>query len=154
MVIFAYTTNNKTVTFEVWGVPFNTDEYDEIKLSSEKVSETPPAGEPVEIMKEAGTVKPDGSILQPGERFVAVTARTGYVYQSYKHYLKEGKEVRKEAFAKSTYKAYQGEIWLGPDPVDAGIVVTPQPTLAPMATPEIYVDPNQSGGTVAPGGGY
>ena len=58
-----------------------------------------------------GTEKVDGSLMEAGETYIAVTPRKGYVYQSYKNYYLAGTLVRKEKLAVSTYKAFQGEIW-------------------------------------------
>jgi len=131
IVIFGYTTSSDRLTFEVWGLPFDTTEYDEIKLTSEQVSKTGSGGSPVEIVVPVGQEKADGSLMKAGETYVAITARDGYVYQSYKNYYKNGSLVRREKLASSTYKAYQGEIWicLAPD------TPTPTPT-APLDTPE------------------
>lgn len=138
IVIFGYTIDNKKVTFEVWGVPFATSEYDEIRLTSEQVSVQEPDGEPVEILVPEGTVKPDGSTIVAGERYIAVASRKGYVYQSYKHFYKNGVEVRSEKLASSTYKAFAGEIWIGPE-----LETTPEPfyTPEPIIEPPIITDP-------------
>ena len=136
IVIFGYTTNNKTLSFEIWGVPFATDEYDEIKLSSEMTSKNSPSGDPVELEMPEGTEKPDGTLLAAGERYTAVSPRTGYQYQSYKNYYKNGVLVRSEKLATSTYKSYVGEIWVAPTPTPDPNM-TPEPTL----TPEPAIDP-------------
>ncbi|HOF94683.1 MAG TPA: hypothetical protein PLE79_04030, partial [Clostridia bacterium] len=39
--------------------------------------------------------------------------KNGSIWQSYKHYYKNGVEVKKELLAKSTYKAYNGRIVVG-----------------------------------------
>jgi vancomycin resistance protein YoaR len=136
IVIFGYTTSSNKLTFEIWGLPFATDEYDEIKLTSTRTSTQSPSGDPVEIEVAVGTEKPDGSLMVAGETYTAVAARTGYTYQSYKNYYKDGEYVRKEAFARSTYKAYQGEIWYClPDETPTPVPTTPAPTDAPTPDP-------------------
>ena len=127
IVIIGYTSGNK-LTFEVWGIPFATTEYDEIKLSSALVSTQENAGEPVQIEVPVGTEKANGSLMVAGETYVAVTPRKGYVYQSYKNYYLAGTLVRKEKLAVSTYKAFQGEIWICP----------PEETPLPEATPDAF----------------
>jgi len=127
IVIIGYTSGNK-LTFEVWGIPFATTEYDEIKLSSALVSTQENAGEPVQIEVPVGTEKANGSQMVAGETYVAVTPRRGYVYQSYKNYYLAGTLVRKEKLAVSTYKAFQGEIWICP----------PEETPLPEATPDAF----------------
>lgn len=145
IVIIGYTTNSNKLTFEVWGLPFATTEYDEIKLTSTEVSSNSIAGDPVEIEVPVGSEKADGTFMVAGETYVAVAARKGYVYQSYKNYYKAGKLVKKEKLAVSTYKAYQGEIWIcpadeTPTPLATStpstfISETPVPTAEPTATP-------------------
>ena len=141
VVIFAYTTNNKKLTFEIWGVPFATDEYDEIKLTSELIETYSPEGDVVRIEVPEGTEKPDGGRITAGEEYVAVASRKGYRYQSYKNYYKNGSRVRTEKLATTNYKAYAGEIWLGPAASPAPeIMVTPEPFYP--VDPMIPVDPN------------
>ncbi len=141
IVIIGYTTSASKLTFEVWGVPFDTTEYDEIKLTSELVSTTSPSGDPVVIEVPVGTEKANGKLMEAGETYVAVTPRKGYVYQSYKKYYKAGTLVKTEKLAVSTYKAYQGETWtcmvdVTPTPgvTDVPSSATNTPS-APTATP-------------------
>ena len=42
-----------------------------------------------------------------------VARQSGSVWQSYKHYYKDGVEVKVEPLAKSTYRAYAGKITVG-----------------------------------------
>jgi len=149
IVIIGYTTSANKLTFEIWGLPFATTEYDEIKLTSELVSTTSASGDPVEMEVAVGTEKADGSLMEAGETYIAVTPRKGYVYQSYKKYYKAGTLVKTEKLAVSTYKAYQGEIWtclvdVTPTPgvtevpstaTDAP-TTTATPTPVPTAVPE------------------
>ena len=141
IIIIGYTNGNK-LTFEVWGIPFASAEYDEIKLTSALVSTNSISGDPVEIEVPVGTEKADGSLMVAGETYIAVAARKGYVYQSYKNYYKAGVLVRKEKLAVSTYKAFQGEIWICPGeetPTPEYIEVTPEPIptdAVPTAVPE------------------
>ncbi len=126
IIVIGYTEGNK-LTFEIWGIPFATTEYDEIKLTSSLVSTDDSAGEPLEIEVPVGTEKADGSLMVAGETYVAVTPRKGYVYQSYKNYYLAGTLVKKEKLAVSTYKAFQGEIWICPGEVTPAPEVTPEP---------------------------
>ena len=111
IVIFGYTTEKNNLYFEIWGLPYATTEYDEIKLTSERVSTTSISGEPVVIEVPEGTEKNDGTLMVAGETWIAVAPREGYVYQSYKNYYLNGEFVRKEKLAISTYKSFQGETW-------------------------------------------
>lgn len=126
IVIIGYTSGNK-LTFEVWGIPFATTEYDEIKLTSSLVSTQSAGGDPIEMEVPVGTEKADGSLMVAGETYVAVTPRKGYVYQSYKNYYLAGTLVRKEKLAVSTYKAFQGEIWICPAEETPVPEITPDP---------------------------
>ena len=134
IVIIGYTSGNK-LTFEVWGIPFATTEYDEIKLTSALVSTQENAGEPVEIEVPVGTEKANGSLMVAGETYVAVAPRKGYVYQSYKNYYLAGTLVKKEKLAVSTYKAYQGEIWICPAEETPLPEITPDPFAGDTPTP-------------------
>lgn len=142
IVIFGYTSSSSKLTFEIWGLPFSSTEYDEIKLTSEKVSTTSASGDPVEIEVPVGTEKADGSLMVAGETYTAVTPRKGYVYQSYKNYYKDGTLVKKEKLAVSTYKAYQGEIWT------CAADVTPTPEVT--STPEVFTPTDTPVPTAAP----
>lgn len=138
IVIIGYTTSSNKLTFEVWGIPFATTEYDEIKLTSSLVSTTSANGEPIEMEVPVGTEKADGSLMVAGETYVAVTPRKGYVYQSYKNYYLAGTLVRKEKLAVSTYKAFQGEIWICPGaetPTPSYFDITPEPLPADTPVP-------------------
>lgn len=112
--IFAYTVDksdgvipegkdDKTVHVEIYGEPFG-DAYDTITLSAEKIETLAPSGEK-EIIVDT-TVAPDYYKEE-------VERRSGSVYQSYKHYYKDGVEIKKEPLAKSTYKAYAGKVVVG-----------------------------------------
>ena len=131
IIIIGYTSSSNKLTFEIWGLPFDTTEYDEIKLTSTQVSSSSIDGDPVQIEVAVGTEKADGTLMVAGETYVAVAARKGYVYQSYKNYYKAGTLVKKEKLAVSTYKAYQGEIW-------TCLVATPTPTSAATNAPEVF----------------
>ncbi len=147
IIIIGYTTSSSKLTFEIWGLPFATTEYDEIKLTSTQVSTNTIPGDPVQIEVPVGAEKADGSLMVAGETYTAVAPRKGYVYQSYKNYYLAGKLVKKEKLAVSTYKAYQGEIWtclvdVTPTPgvtevpsTFAPETATPVPTAAPTPTP-------------------
>lgn len=112
--IFAYTIDgkdqkvpegmaDKTIHIEVWGAKMP-HEYDEIKLTAEKTETIQPSGE-MEIVVDT-TVAWD-------YRNEEIARREGAVYQSYKHYYKDGAEVKVEKLAKSTYRAYAGKIVVG-----------------------------------------
>ncbi|OQA13731.1 MAG: hypothetical protein BWY62_01267 [Firmicutes bacterium ADurb.Bin356] len=94
---------DKTLHIEIFGAPLP-DEYDEIKLTSSRLETLYPSGD-MEIIVDS-TVAWDYYEEQIGRK-------NGSVWQSYKHYYKNGIEVKKELLAKSTYKAYNGKIVVG-----------------------------------------
>lgn len=126
LVIFAWT-SGKSVYFKIIRCAFNTTEYDEIRLSAEKVSTVYPDGEMVV------TLDPT---LAPGTEVIDVPTSNGSVYQSYKHYYKNGQKVRTEKLAQSTYRAFAGSKRVGPE-----LIVTPTPDL-PVITPEPITTPD------------
>ncbi len=106
--------SKKKVNFEIYGEPFP-EAYDEIRLSSQLVQ----------------TLKPDGEMLvtidntkAPGYTEEVVKRREGYIYVSYKHYYKDGKEVGEpKKIAETKYKPYAGESIVGPK-----LITEPLPT--------------------------
>ena len=101
--------SGKNVRFEIYGLPFATTEYDEIKLSSKKTK----------------TIEPEGPILEtldmtlaPGTQEVKVARQDGSLWQSYKNYYLNGELVKSEKLATSTYEAFAGEILIGPPIVE------------------------------------
>lgn len=128
IVIFARTVDT-TLYMDIYGAPFATDEYDEIRLSSEFVETVKPSGEMVITLDETKA---------PGYSEVVIERQNGSIYQSYKEYYKDGKLVRKEKLATSTYRAYAGETIVGPE-------ASPSPS--PSVTPEAS---NTPAGTATP----
>lgn len=113
--IFAYTIDSgdekvpegqddKTVHVEIYGEALP-EEYDEIRLTSERLETLKPSGEMEYIV--------DTTVAWDYYK-EEVARKDGSVWQSYKHYYKDGVEVREpEPLAKSTYKAYNGKITVG-----------------------------------------
>ena len=52
--------------------------------------------------------------LAPGERKKTVTAREGYVVQTWKVWYQGDREVKREVLFKTTYKAYQETVEYNP----------------------------------------
>lgn len=104
LVVFAWTVEKK-LYFKIVRTAFDTDEFDEIKLSSKKIETLKPSGDM--------QVTIDNS-LAPGEEVIDVARQNGSIYQSYKEYYKSGELVRKEKLDQSTYKAYNGSMRIGP----------------------------------------
>ena len=100
----------KNIRFEIYGLPFETDEYDEIKIKSGRFEVIQPTGP----MKE--TYDPT---LAPGTTEVKVARRTGSRWESTKIYYKNGKEVKRERLDISYYPPFDGETLYGP-PLENG----------------------------------
>ncbi|HWR22440.1 MAG TPA: VanW family protein [Feifaniaceae bacterium] len=109
---------DKSMHVEIYGAPLG-GEYDEIRLSSEKIETVSPKGE-MEVVVDT-TVSADYYKEE-------VSRQSGSVWQSYKHYYKDGQEIRKEPLAKSTYRAYAGKITVG-----VGYYAPQIPVIAPEA---------------------
>lgn len=122
VVIFAWT-SGKTLHFKLYRCEFATDEYDEIRLTSEKIDTIYPSGEMVEELDPT---------LPVGSEEIVVERKNGERWQSYKNYYKDGKFVKTEKLAVSTYSAFDGKKLVGP---------SPSPTLTPSNTPEPAVTP-------------
>lgn len=127
--IFCWVNSGKQrVNFEIYGAPFS-EEYDEIRLSSECLE----------------TLQPDGEMLMtldntkaPGYEEEVIKRRKGYIFASYKHYYKDGEEVKeRELIDKTKYKAYAGEKIIGPP-----VVEVPPETTQP--SPETQTDDAQA----------
>lgn len=116
IVILASVSGNN-ITFEIYGLPLETEEYDEIRIRTERVSTTPITEEITEDpTKEVGYEE----ITQEGS--------TGYVYKAYKQYYKDGTMIREEALNTSTYRMY-------PTKKIVGTLATLVPTILPSDTP-------------------
>ncbi len=130
LVIFSWT-EGKNLYFKIVRCPFETDEYDEIRLTAEKIQTLHPEGEMEEILDET---------LMPGEEVVEVARRDGAIYQSYKHFYKNGTLVRTEKLDRSTYPAFDGVLRIGP--LVIGPTVSPDPYYPPSVTPEPSDEPD------------
>ena len=119
VVIFAWT-SGKTLHFKLYRCEFATDE---IRLTSEKIDTIYPSGEMVEELDPT---------LPVGSEEIVVERKNGERWQSYKNYYKDGKLVKTEKLAVSTYSAFDGKKLVGP---------SPSPTLTPSNTPEPAVTP-------------
>lgn len=139
VVIFAWTSGN-TVYFKIYRCQFDTDEYDEIRLTSEKLETIYPSGEMEEELDPS---------LAPGEEEIVVNRRNGERWQSYKNYYKDGKLVRSEKLAVSTYSAFAGKKLVGPSPSPSASV-TPSAPATPGTPAPITPEPVAPAETPAP----
>ncbi len=101
----------KKIYVEIYGKPL---EYDEIKLSSERVGSISPPG-PMQYQTDYS--------LAPGATKVWVARKSGSIWKSYATYIKDGKEVETKEIAESRYKAYAGITLVGPSV--NGIIAVP-----------------------------
>lgn len=97
-------TDNYELFVDIYGEPFSG--FDEIRLSSEKVKNIEPSGE---MKITVDPTKPVGYYEQYVKR------RTGSLWKSYKTYYLNGNKVDTQFVANSTYKAYAGEVIVGPE---------------------------------------
>lgn len=123
VIIFAWTSGN-TLYFKLYRCQFATDQYDEIRLTSEKIETIYPSGEMVEELDPT---------LPAGTEQIVVERKNGERWQSYKNYYKNGSLVKTEKLAVSTYNAFAGKKLVGPAPT-----VTPD---APTHTPNTVTTP-------------
>lgn len=147
VIIFAWTSGND-LYFKIYRCQFDTDEYDEIRLTSEKTETIYPSGEMV--------VEIDPT-LPAGTEKIVVERKNGERWQSYKNYYKNGSLVKTEKLAVSTYNAFDGKKLVGPEltatptPTPDIPIITPEPstptntpTPEPLVTPEPVITPGQS----------
>lgn len=113
---------DKKVYVELYGEGFG-EEFDEIKLTSKQVGTIKPSGD-VEIVVDKSK--------KPGYKETYSARKNGTEWKSYKHYYKDGKEVKTELIAVSRYKAVRGKIIVGPDKPEE--TETPKPTETPGET--------------------
>jgi vancomycin resistance protein YoaR len=133
-IIIIANADGKTLTVEIWGIPIIEDSdgaYDEIRIPKpEKTRTIKPNGE---ILYTVDPNKPVGYKEKVSDR------RDGAVYESVKEYYLNGKLVKTEKLATSTYKAYSGEYIVGPDATpqpETPIPNTPEPNTPQPNTPE------------------
>ena len=138
-IIIIGNADGKTLTIEIWGIPLIEDsdgEYDEIRIPTPKQTKTlKPTGE---VLYQVDETKPVGYKEEVAKK------RNGSVWESRKEYYLNGKFVKDEALATSTYKAYAGEYIVGPSaapeddktpkPTDPGDGKTPNPDDTPKPT--------------------
>ncbi len=117
IIIVAYTDGND-LTIQIFGVPFATDEYDEIRIRTKQISHT---SYTTEIVEE----DPNQDV---GYEEILREGQDGYVVVAYKQFYKSGNMVREEELNRSTYKMYTEQ-------KKVGIRATPEPTVEPSTEP-------------------
>lgn len=126
--------HNRHVYFEIYGEAFG-DEYDSITLASKMVGTVYPSGE---MQYKVVKGKP-ASYSQ-----VDVKRKNGTKWTSYKNYWKDGKLVKTEFLANSTYKAFNGVTLIGEgnknDP-NGTASPSPSPSTKPTQTTKPTQDP-------------
>lgn len=141
IIIFGYTVSN-TLYFEICRTAFATDEYDEIRLTSEcVVKSVSPSGEPERTFDPA---------LTPGTETVLVAPTYGSQWQSYKNFYKNGTLIRREKLAYSTYKAFAGTVAFGPDATPSPAPTTVPTNTPPATTPAATTPPVTTPATATP----
>ena len=122
-IIIIANADGKTLTIEIWGIPIIEDSngaYDEIII---------PKPEKIKTIKPSGQVEYEVDPSKPvGYKEQTVKNRDGAVYESKKEYYLNGKLVKTEKLATSTYKAYAAKYIVGPS-------ATPEPETPAPNTP-------------------
>ena len=102
IIIIAYTEGNN-LHMEIYGVPFETDEYDEIKIRTKQTS-----GTSIKTEYEYDDTKPTSyeEVLSKGSK--------GYTVRTFKDYYKNGVRVKtEELLPNSTYKMFPKKVRVG-----------------------------------------
>ena len=102
IIIIAYTEGNN-LHMEIYGVPFETDEYDEIKIRTKQTSSTS-----IKTEYEYDDTKPTSyeEVLSKGSK--------GYTVRTFKDYYKNGVRVKtEELLPNSTYKMFPKKVRVG-----------------------------------------
>ncbi|MGI6168651.1 MAG: VanW family protein, partial [Christensenellales bacterium] len=139
--VIGYINNSSAViSFYIYGAPLE-DGVDEIVLSSYQTGTIQPGAE--QIIEDP--TKP------VGYSEVQVPRRVGERWAAFRHYMKNGEEVKKEELRSTTYRAFAGRRVVGtmvvetptPEPTDQTQPTAPdQPTDQPQPTaPEVMEDP-------------
>ncbi len=102
---------NEEINIAIYGEPM---EYDYIELTSEKVETVYPSG---------STQYYTDMTLAPGQSVEIVERKNGSIWQSYATYYKDGVAIETLPIAKTTYKAYAGEVHVGPTQTQTYYVV-------------------------------
>ncbi|MCL2671123.1 MAG: VanW family protein [Clostridiales bacterium] len=132
LFIVSYTEGNN-VHMELYGLPMDTSEYDEIRLSSTKIKTV--------SITTLETLDPS---MPAGTSVVTREGKQGEVWEAYKEYYKNGKLVKKELINTSNYGMVQALITVGngatPAPTETPAPTNtpkpPDPTPTPMPTPD------------------
>lgn len=106
----------KRIWCEIYGAPFAADAgFDEIELYSERLPDIEPTAD--EYIPYSGLVQPYWMLKN--------SAKSGYVYDSYKIYKLNGQEVRREKIANTVYRMHPTRYYVWPGYV-AGTPLQPQ----------------------------
>ena len=102
IIIVAYTEGNKKLHMEIYGVPFETDAYDEIKIRTKRTKTTP-----------ATTVETKDNTKPVSYQVTTYNGKAGSTWQTYKDYYKNGTRVNTESLGTSTYKMFPKQVTVG-----------------------------------------
>ncbi|MCL2694957.1 MAG: VanW family protein [Clostridiales bacterium] len=116
IIVVAYTEGN-SLHMEIFGIPFETTEYDQIKITSKRTNTVP--------IKAQETKDPK---LPGGTQVVTREGKQGETWISYKEFYKDGKLVKTETLATSNYG-------MVPQLISVGTGPTPSPSATPAASP-------------------
>jgi vancomycin resistance protein YoaR len=107
IIILAYTEGN-TLTMEIYGVPFETDEYDEIKVRTKQISST-----------SITTIYTDDPNKPTTYSKTTYKGHKGYKMRTYRDYYKNGVLVKSEDLGLSIYTMFPRKVTRGTKEVDS-----------------------------------
>ena len=124
IVVISYTEGNN-LHMEIYGLPFETEEYDKIEITTKKLK----------TISITTKITYDDTKSEDYEE-VTFKGSTGYVYETFKEYYKGSKLVKTESLGQSNYKMFQEEVTKGTKvsataSATASAGSTPAPTLRP-----------------------
>ena len=145
IIIIAFTSGN-TLTMQIYGLPMDTEEYDEIRIRTKRTGTTA-----IEDKITYDDTKP------VTYRKVDKKGSTGYTYRTYKEFYKNGKLVNSIDLGVSTYRMFPNEVTEGTLVVEESTpapentpAVTPKPESTPAVTPKPESTPCRRAGAKHP----
>ena len=102
VIIVAYTEGNKKLHMEIYGVPYETEEYDEIKIRTKRTKTTSPT-----------TIETKDNTKPVSYKVTTYDGKSGSTWRTYKDYYKNGTRVKIEELGLSTYKMFPKKVTVG-----------------------------------------
>ena len=143
IIIVAYTVGNN-LYMEIYGVPYETDEYDEIRIRTKKAKTV---GITTEETKD--NTKPTSY------KVTTYKGKTGYTYRTFKDYYKNGTRVNTEELGNSVYRMFPKKVTVGTikEDADPGSSGSGSSSSSSSSSSSGGSDPGDSGSTGNTGSG-